>query len=217
MHHTRQGRQRNLLHSLEQISLGMRIAGVFSDWCELPPLYSLVRLWSSSGPFSRMIPGKGKSGIPYIHLSDVIQLIKRCMAFDSRLEPFEIFIASQNGVVSHKNIFLSVQLSLNRSGSAKPVYISSGLIKIGLYIKLISGLLTIKESYEQPWMSEYIDRPWIVDNTFTQKKLGWNCNPDLGILQRLPVILELYKRQKKVWIERNIQRNSGKYSYSNLY
>jgi len=42
----------------------MRIGGVFSDWCELPPLYSLIRMWSRRGPIGRCIPGVAKRASP---------------------------------------------------------------------------------------------------------------------------------------------------------
>jgi nucleoside-diphosphate-sugar epimerase len=193
----------------------LRLGGVFSDWCELPPLYSLIRLWSSFQPFSKMIPGKGESGIPYIHIFDVIQIIKRCIALHSKLESYEIFMASQNGAVLHKELFLSVQQSLNYPSSLKPIYISPRLVKIGLNLKLILGSLVHKVPIEQPWMLKYIDCPWIVDNTFTQRKLELHCSPNMNILERLPVILKLYEKQKNKWIDRNVQRNLGNYLFSN--
>ncbi|MCK7469051.1 MAG: NAD(P)-dependent oxidoreductase [Desulfosudis oleivorans] len=55
----------------------MRIGGVFSDWCELPPLYSLIRLWSRPGPIGRCIPGRGKTGFPYIHRDELVRFVRR--------------------------------------------------------------------------------------------------------------------------------------------
>ena len=162
-----------------------------------------------------MIPGKGESGIPYIHIFDVIQIIKRCIALHSKLESYEIFMASQNGAVLHKELFLSVQQSLNYPRSLKPIYISPRLVKIGLNLKLILGSLVHKVPIEQPWMLKYIDCPWIVDNTFTQRKLELHCSPNMNILERLPVILKLYEKQKNKWIDRNVQRNLGNYLFSN--
>lgn len=192
----------------------LRLGGVFSDWCELPPLYSLIRLWLTSGPFSQVIPGKGESGIPYIHLLDVIQIIKRCLLLHDQLDSYEIFLASQNGVVIHKDLFSSIRQSLAYPRSNKPIYMSPELVKIALNIKMIFGSFVNKMPFEQIWMLKFIDYPWIVDNSFTQKKLGWHCSPDMDILERLPVILKHYNEQKQIWTERNIIRNLGEYFYS---
>jgi nucleoside-diphosphate-sugar epimerase len=191
----------------------LRLGGVFSDWCELPPLYSLIRLWSSYGPLSRIIPGKGESGFPYIHLKDVIKIIKCCTNLSPEMEPYEIFMASPNGAVSHKDIFQIVRQSLDHSRSVTPVFTPREFIATGMYIKKVLAFLRNKKAYEQPWMLRFIDRPWIVDTTLTQKKLKWKCSPDLDILKRLPVIIEHYRLQRKSWIRRNILRNAGKYAY----
>ena len=192
----------------------LRLGGVFSDWCELPPLYSLIRLWSSSKPFSNMIPGTGESGIPYIHITDVIQIIKRCIAFHDKLGNCEIFMASQSGTVLQRDLFISIKQILNQKGSHKPIYIWPKLAAIGLGLKLKFGSLIGKIPFEQPWMLNYTDRPWIVNNDYTQKRLGWQTNPQLHILKRLTFIINFYKNQKDIWIERNLRRTSGKYIYS---
>ncbi len=41
----------------------LRIGGVFSDWCELAPLHSLIQMWSRRGPARRFVPGWGGTGV----------------------------------------------------------------------------------------------------------------------------------------------------------
>jgi nucleoside-diphosphate-sugar epimerase len=192
----------------------LRLGGVFSDWCELPPLYSLIRLWSSIKPFSKMIPGRGDSGIPYIHLHDVIKIIKCCITKNNQLGPYEIFMASQYGTFLHKDLFQSVQQTLHDRKLPKPVFISPGLVKISLKLKSIFGPLVNIQSFEQPWMLKYIDRPWVVNNIYTQERLEWNCTPKMTILEKVPVILNLFKTQRNKWIDKNVQRNLGNYVYT---
>ncbi len=81
-------------------------------------------------------------------------------------------------------------------------------------MKLALGTLNGKPPYERPWMLNFVDRPWVVDTSITQKKLNWRCSPGMGILERLPVILKRYEAQRRDWIQRNIRRNKGGYSYS---
>lgn len=199
--------------SLKIPSTILRLGGVFSDWCELPPLYSLIRLWSSFKPISNMIPGKGESGIPYIHITDVIQIIKRCIVLHDKLGDCETFLASQSGTVLHKNLFISIKQAMNQEGFHKPTYISPELARVGILLKLKFGFIFDKNPFEQTWMLNYTDRPWIVNNDFTQKRLGWQTSPELDILKRLPLIINFYKNHKDIWIKRNLRRGAGKYIY----
>jgi len=194
-------------------SVILRLGGVFSDWCELPPLYSLTRMWSGIGPLSKIIPGRGETGIPYIHISDVIHVINRCIQLHDQIGSIETFIASQKGTVLHNDLFSSIKQSISRSRAVKPIYFSPSLVKFGLHIRLFFGLFMNQVSVEQPWMLKFIDKPWIVDNTYTQRKLNWTCSSDKHILKRLPVILKLYEEQKTQWVERNLCRISGNFNY----
>lgn len=191
----------------------LRLGGVFSDWCELPPLYGLIQLWSGPEPFSRIIPGKGTTGIPYIHISDVIQVIQRCILLHDHLGSFEIFIASQRGAVVHNELYPLVKQSISPTHSAIPIYFSPSLVKIGLQVRLFFESLDNQVSVEQPWMLQFIDRPWTVDNAYTQQKLNWRCKPDMHILKRLSLMLKLYQEQKVNWMERKRNRLIANYKY----
>ena len=58
----------------------VRIAAVFSDWCEYPPLYALLNNWMSGRLLeSRLLAGRGQSAIPYIHVQDLAQFFLRVL------------------------------------------------------------------------------------------------------------------------------------------
>ncbi|HEA70217.1 MAG TPA: NAD(P)-dependent oxidoreductase [Desulfobacterales bacterium] len=194
-------------------SVILRIGGVFSDWCELPPLHSLIRYWTSRGPLGRVVPGRGQSGIPYIHRSDLVSLVRKVISKDKELGEFEIFLASQNGSVSHNQLFPIVRHVATNSPIPKPIYVHPTVAKIGLYAKCAHGKLTGHMPYERPWMLAYVDRPWEVDTTRTQTTLDWDCTSDKGILDRLPMIIQNKIAHPEIWEERNVLRNEGRYSY----
>ena len=86
-------------------AVALRLGGVFSDWCELPPLYSLIKLWSKLNIIGRIIPGKGYSGFPYIHRYELVRIIRRVIEKSESLDRFEILIASEDGCTRHKDLF----------------------------------------------------------------------------------------------------------------
>ncbi|MDD3559688.1 MAG: NAD(P)-dependent oxidoreductase, partial [Melioribacteraceae bacterium] len=44
----------------------IRLAAVFSDWCEYAPLYKFLTTWLSKKLESRILAGKGESAVPYL-------------------------------------------------------------------------------------------------------------------------------------------------------
>ena len=67
---------------------------------------------------------------------------------------------------------------------------------------------------ERPWMLDFVDRQWVVDGGYTQQKLGWRPGSGIGILDRLPVILARYAKDRRRWEARNCDRNERRYTYS---
>jgi nucleoside-diphosphate-sugar epimerase len=193
--------------------IALRIAGAFSDWCELPPLYSLIKLWSGRGPLSRLVPGRGSSGFPYIHRSDVVRSVRRCIECHSALAPFEVLLASPSGAVSHSQVFSAVRSGAGSSPPPAPIFIPPGLARLGLSMRIALGRLIQKTSYEQPWMLDFVDRPWVADVSETQSRLAWSCTPGMGILDRLPQILERFRTDRRAFEFRNRCRNQGRYNY----
>ena len=78
---------------------------VFSDWCELPPLYSLIRLWSRRGSIGRCFPGRGRTGFPYIHRDELVRFVRRVIEKNDVLSRHEVLFASEDGCTCHDDLF----------------------------------------------------------------------------------------------------------------
>jgi len=191
----------------------LRIGGVFTDWCELPPLYSLIRLWGGLWPTARVIPGRGESGIPYIHRADLVALARAVIERSDELGSYEVFLASQNGCVTHNQLFPVIRREAGKSVRAKPIYMPRMLAKTGLTVQCALGSLIGRMPYERPWMLDYVDCPLNVDTTRNQAILGWDCLPKRSIMARLPAMMVNWWDHRELWDERNILRNEARYSY----
>jgi nucleoside-diphosphate-sugar epimerase len=192
----------------------LRIAGVFSDWCELPPLYSLIKLWTAVFPFGCIIPGRGGSGIPYIHVNDFVRLIRKCIFSDNELGPSNIFLASQHGAVLHRQLFPAIRSAAGYSGNLRPIHITRKIAKFGVWFRCALGEFSGNMPYERPWMLDYVDKPWTTDTNKTRQILDWDCTPELGILRKIPDLLCNLRTDPKGWEERNISRNERRFFYS---
>lgn len=191
----------------------LRIGGAFSDWCELPPLCSLIKLWAGRSPFSRFLVGQGATGIPYIHRQDVVRIVRSCLDAHESLGSYEVFLASQQGTVLHKDLFAVIRQEAGASAIAAPISISPVTARFGLCAKRAISSFFGCAPFERPWMLKYVDCPWVVDATYTCNTLGWSCTESMGILDRLPTILKYFKQNRSVWEDRNSIRNQGQYAY----
>lgn len=195
-------------------SVTPRIGGVFSDWCELPLLYTLVKLWAGRAPLNRVVLGRGNSGIPYIHRDDLVRLVCCCIARHREFETHEVFLASQHGAVLDNELFHAMHEARSERRIAKPAYVPRGVAKVGVWARQVSGLAARNRLLERPWMLRYLDQPWIADTSYTRAKLDWDCSERLGIRERIPVIVDHFIRERRAWERRNKARNRSRYSYA---
>ncbi|MFZ5568957.1 MAG: NAD-dependent epimerase/dehydratase family protein [Thermodesulfobacteriota bacterium] len=193
--------------------VSLRIGGVFSDWCELPPLYSLIRMWSSPMPSGRMVPGQGTSGFPYIHRDDLVRAVRKVLQASHRLAPLERLFAAPSGCTLHRELFPLIREGMGFDSAARPIFVPPVAAGMALFIRNRFKVLLGQRRYERRWMLDYVDRPLIVDAGYTHALLDWRPSSELGVLQRLPVLMRHFNNDRQEWEKRNIRRNEGRYDY----
>ena len=181
----------------------VRLAAVYSDWCEFPMLYMLLKRWLSKNKImSRVVAGYGESAIPYIHIRDLIKLFVKIIDISDTLPQLGLYIAGPNGSVSHNELFKTAT-RYYYGRDVESFRISKFFARMGLYGLYFSGWLIGKEMFEKPWMAEYIDKKLVIDATATHTALGWKPTPRYHILRRLLFLTEKMASQPKDWIHRN--------------
>jgi len=194
-------------------TLALRIGGVFSDWCELPPLYSLMKLWSRPHLLGRMIPGRGISGFPYIHRRDLVRCVRRIIERRHSLAPSEILFAAPPGCTTHNELFAAVRGACGTRFDPRPLYVAPFPARCFLFVKNRFKAALGRKRYERRWMMDYVDRPLVVDTAYTRQKLQWSPGPELSILNRMPVLVRRFNQDRSAWERRNVRRNEGRYDY----
>jgi nucleoside-diphosphate-sugar epimerase len=181
----------------------VRLAAVFSDWCEYPMLYMLLTHWLSGNKLmSRVVTGRGESAIPYIHIKDLIKLFLRIIEISETLPHLAIYIAGFQGSVSHNDLFKTATRYYYWH-DVKPFKIPKFATVLGLTAVSFFGRLRSKKTLEQPWMAKYIDKKLSVDASATYKALGWKPTPRYHILRRLLFLTEKMTRHPNNWTFRN--------------
>jgi len=184
-------------------SVIVRMAALFSDWCEYPPLYFFLRTWLSGAWNRRLLGGQGHSAIPYLHVRCAAGFYARLLEIHERLAPGEVVIASTDGCVSHRDTFASATLA--RFGHpARPVTTERHLAHFALWLFEKLGEWRAEAPFERAWMGRYIDRRLNVNAERTRQRMDWAPNPRLHVLRRIPFMVENLRANPLEWQQRNL-------------
>jgi nucleoside-diphosphate-sugar epimerase len=183
-------------------SVIVRFAALVSDWCEYPPLYMFLRTWLSSAWNSRILGGSGESAIPYLHVRDAVSFLLRLIDRIDQMKHGEIVIASPNGAVSHRELYIAAT-HYYFENARMPLYIPKPLVGPGIKVNGLLGRFMREKPFEKPWMGKYVDKKLTVDASHSMARLDWQPRMRLDILRRLPFLLENLKAYPVEWTHRN--------------
>jgi hypothetical protein len=139
--------------------------------------------------------------------------VRRVIEKNATLDRHEVLFASEDGCTCHEDLFRPIRGLCRRSVSAGPIHVPPALAALFLYLKLAANGLRSRQTYEQPWMLTYADRPLRVDTSSTFRKLDWRPRNEHRILDRLPVLMANFHNHRRDWLARNIRRNEGNYQF----
>jgi len=183
----------------------VRFAAVYSDSCNYEPLYNFMTTWLSSSWKSRMIAGQGKMAIPYIHINCIVDILYRILERTDKLSSLNIFLASSDDPKSLADLF-ALSTKLYKGVEKKPIFVPIFMSKAWIVIRDILGRLVRKRPYERLWMTEYIDREYPTDCSYTKQILEWEPNHRHGISRRLIYLIENMKSNPHEWHRKNRAR-----------
>ena len=182
----------------------VRLGAVFTDWCEYPPLYTMLQTWLSGSWKSRILAGKGESAVPYIHMRDIISFFRRVAESAEKLPHKSIVQACTNGATSHRSLYhLATRHFYGEE--RKPIYMPAAAIVPGLHALRLLGRVTGNMPFERPWMLRYVDQKLNVDASRSFELLDWRPNPRHAIDRRIRYLLEHLKAEPHLWHLKNLR------------
>jgi nucleoside-diphosphate-sugar epimerase len=176
----------------------MRLAAMFSDWCEYPPLYIFLETWLSTVWNSRILGGRGTTAIPYLHVREMGPFIRRIIDLGEKLGQREILIASPSATLSHKFLFdlANIDFFGNRR---RPFLVPKSLARFGVFGRDVLGRVLGNRPFERPWMIDYLDTDLAVDASHTYERLTWRPRKRLLLQRRMPFMVEHRKMNPSEW------------------
>lgn len=186
----------------------VRFAAMFSDWCEYAPLYVFLETWLGTGWNRRVLGGRGRSAVPYLHVREACRALTCLLELRYELSQAEVVLVSPNGASSHEELFLAAT-ARSLGHAVRPWKVPKLLASVGIWARYQLGRARGRPPFERPWMGPMIDRRLEVDARASQARLRWSPRDRLGIVRRLPFLLENRRTQPCLWAMHNRARLHG--------
>jgi nucleoside-diphosphate-sugar epimerase len=193
----------------------VRFAALFSDWCEYEPLFRFMETWLSRPPRGRILAGHGLSAVPYMHVRDAVAFVRALIERRDRLSPGEVLLASTDGATTHREIFEAATVA-HFGEHVRPILVPRPLCRAGLWVMDAVGRGLGAPAFERPWMGRFIDLELAVDARLTRERLGWSPRARLGLVRRMPFLVQNRKSLPVEWQRRNHAALRGARRHENL-
>ena len=180
----------------------VRLAAIYSDWCEYPPLYVFLSTWLSKNWNARILGGKGESAVTYLHINDLTKFLLLIIEKSNSLPRTCTLNASPNSSTSHLDLF-NAATRYSSGQEIKPIKMSKILVAPGIYVRYFLGKLIKREPFEVPWMIKYIDKKLNVNSSQTHKVLDWKPTGRYDLTRRLLFMIENLKTHPDMWKLKN--------------
>ena len=180
----------------------VRLAAIFSDWCEYGPLYVFLSNWLSNSWKSRMIAGKGTSAVPYFHVKNLNGFIAEIIKKSDHLPQLLTLVAANDGCCMHKQLF-EIAVRYNYSYDISPRFMPKWFVSCGIILMDIWGRIRGMRPFERPWMIKYIDHQLNVDASKSREILSWKPIARYEILRRILFLIENMKSDPVEWDRKN--------------
>jgi nucleoside-diphosphate-sugar epimerase len=180
----------------------VRFAALFSDWCEYEPLFRFMETWLSRPPRGRVLAGHGLSAVPYMHVRDAVAFARALIDRPDHLAPGEVLLASTDGATTHREVF-EAATTAHFGRRVRPILVPRPLCRAGLWALDAVGRRIGTPAFERPWMGQLIDLELTVDARRTRERLGWSPRARLGLVRRMPFLVQNRKSLAVEWQRRN--------------
>ena len=186
--------------SIAQPIVEFVLAGVYSDFCELVPLFHSIERIRRGSIQSWFFPGRTDRGLTYVHVDDVTRAI-RCALHASypKSQSIHRLLVGEATPVTNQEIF-SAACTAFRRRQVPILKVPPALAKFGAHV---IGLIS-KENFVQPWMIGFAEEHFEFDLSRTGQVIGWT--PRRHLLDTLPTMLSLASRDTTEWLMRNERR-----------
>lgn len=179
------------------------LAGVYSDHCELVPLFQLIERVRSRSPEKFLLPASPDRGLTYVHLDEVADAFVRALAVLRGWTGVHRFLIGQQAPVTYREIHRKAALAL--TGRRLPILrVPKTVARFGAGTLAWYAQWRDQRRFIQPWMIAYAGEHFEFDLTHTKSVLGWQPERFLGT--DLDAIVAFARDHQGEWLALNHER-----------
>jgi nucleoside-diphosphate-sugar epimerase len=118
---------------------------------------------------SYFFPGDPDAGQAYVHLDDLVDLIRRVIGRRRELPPYDVFLVAEPDKMSYDEVQETIG-ELVHGREWPTLRIPKAVAKVGAWIRTKID----DESFIRPWMIDHADDDYPVSIEHAREQLGWN-------------------------------------------
>jgi nucleoside-diphosphate-sugar epimerase len=177
----------------------LRIANMYDDDCRAPLLAHAIRQIYEKQLGSYFFPGELTHGQAFVHLDDLSTCVRQVIALRRTLDPYELFLIAEPGIVTYGELPGLVGPLLHAQG-AVILPVPKALAKAGAWVQDHLGGASA-EPLATPWAVNFADLHYPVAIDHAQEKLGWN--PQRSLRDTLPEMVHRLQQNPERWYQLN--------------
>lgn len=176
----------------------LRIAGVYDEDCHSPPISQQISRIYEKRLESYFFPGDSTRGQSFVHLNDVVEVIRRVIERRGSLEEEEVFLIGEADLMSYEDLQETIGKLVH--GEEWPaIRIPKPVAKAGAWVK--DKLAGDDRAFIQPWMIDLADAHYPVSIQRARERLGWT--PRYRLREVLPEMIRRLRDDPQGWYREN--------------
>ncbi len=192
-----------LAADIPQPRVQLVLAGVYSDLCELVPLYQQIERVRSRSPEKYFLPAHPDRGLTYVHLDSVADAFVRALERLRGRPGLHRLLIGQGHPVTYREIHDRASLAFH--GRRLPLLrIPAPVASAGAWLLAHAARLVGRRRFILPWMIRFAGEHFELDPAPALEALGWSDPRDLR--QDLDRLLDVAAHHPRLWREINARR-----------
>jgi dihydroflavonol-4-reductase len=197
-------------YSGPQAVVQLVLAGIYTDQCELVPLFHWIEL-NAHSPLRTFYPANADRGLTYVHVEDAAEAFALALRIEAR--GHHRYLVGEPEAVPYAVIRGETLRAFTR-WPLPLVWVPRFLAYWGAWVLCAFGKAFGKPPFLQPWMIRFAGEHFEFDLSETERGLGWR--PTRSMARVLPKMLGAKKTAPRQWYERNRSRPWAKNECGNL-
>lgn len=183
----------------------LRIAGVYNEDGHTVPIAQQIDRIYRKELESYFFPGDPDAGQAFIHLDDLVRMVRLAIEKRNELSRYEVFLAAEPDKMSYDELQETIG-ELIHGREWPTIRIPKVLAKAGAWVQ--NKVQGEDDSFIRPWMIDRADDDYPVNIGHARAKLGWN--PRHSLRETLPAMIEKLKQDPEAWRRINGLQPAGR-------